>query len=1149
MESANKDVQELHRKTETVHKVVHRQKAKKTQKVPNRQTKCCHCYRSNHNAKDCRFKNASCFQCKGKGHIVPACPQKQKKDFKVHNVDEESSDEIEDCLYSMEVDAKRRARSGPIWVNPAINGKVVKMELDTGSGVSVISKRDFQKLFPNKRLLPTKLVLKTYSGEQINPCGIMKCKVTLNEQAEVLDLYVVENENRPLFGREWLKVLKLDWSSIKTLQVDNAEVKVKALKAKYKSVFSKDLGTVKGVKAHLKVKENTTPKFVKARTVPFAMKPKIEKELEKLVDDGVLEKVTHSQWATPIVPVPKPKDDSIRICGDFKVTVNPVLDIDHYPLPRIEEIFASLGKGKKFTKIDLKNAYLQIEVDDDSKEMLTISTHKGLFRYNRLVFGIASAPAIFQRNIEQIMADIPGVQIILDDMIITGETSELHLQTLGRVLQRLEEYNLRVNEGKCEFFKDKVQFCGHEIDSHGLHKTGEKMRAIVDAPEITNVKQLRAFLGIVQYYARFLPNLATILHPLHQLLKKDVKWKWTPKCEDAVKTVKTMITSNLVLMNFDPTIPVILACDASAYGLGAVLSHKLPDGTERPIAFASRTLNSAEQNYSQIDKEATALVWGVKKFHTYLYGNKFTLVTDHKPLLAIFSPRKGLSSTTGARLQRYALFLSGYIYDIQYKSTTSHGNCDSLSRLPLKETEINKLDATEEFLNSLIDKLPVTCSQIASATRKDPVLSKVYEIVSTGSIGVDTSDLELKPYLNRRTELSLHQGCVMWGNRVIIPSSLRNQVMEELHSGHVGIVKMKSLARSYAWWPNLDSELEELTKHCSGCMANRPSPKESPIHPWEFPKKPWSRVHIDFAGPFMGYMYLVLVDAYSKWPIVKIMKKTTAGHTIDVLRAIFADYGVCDELVSDNGPQFVSEEFRHFLRMNGVKQTFSAPYHPRTNGLAEKFVQTLKQALKAAKHDQGTIAIKVSKFLLQYRNAEHATTKESPAKLFLGRSLVTRLDKIKPNLQKRVESEQAKMVRSVNDRQFDIGQSVAVRDYRAGRDKWVSGKIDSKTGPVSYTVEIVPGVTWRRHADQIRASSENVPVTRDVLIPILPITDTPIQVPASASAGVVPAASSPTLPQAPMTATTGTTPDKSPDVVPERRYPVRERRTPVRLDL
>ncbi|XP_052791854.1 uncharacterized protein K02A2.6-like [Mya arenaria] len=333
--------------------------------------------------------------CKGKGHIVPACPQKQKKDFKVHNVDEESSDEIEDCLYSMEVDAKRRARSGPIWVNPAINGKVVKMELDTGSGVSVISKRDFQKLFPNKRLLPTKLVLKTYSGEQINPCGIMKCKVTLNEQAEVLDLYVVENENRPLFGREWLKVLKLDWSSIKTLQVDNAEVKVKALKAKYKSVFSKDLGTVKGVKAHLKVKENTTPKFVKARTVPFAMKPKIEKELEKLVDDGVLEKVTHSQWATPIVPVPKPKDDSIRICGDFKVTVNPVLDIDHYPLPRIEEIFASLGKGKKFTKIDLKNAYLQIEVDDDSKEMLTISTHKGLFRYNRLVFGIASAPALF----------------------------------------------------------------------------------------------------------------------------------------------------------------------------------------------------------------------------------------------------------------------------------------------------------------------------------------------------------------------------------------------------------------------------------------------------------------------------------------------------------------------------------------------------------------------------------------------------------------------------------------------------------------------------------------------------------------------------------------------------------------------------------
>ena len=382
-----------------------------------------------------------------------------------------------------------------------------------------------------------------------------------------------------------------------------------------------------------------------------------------------------------------------------------------------------------------------------------------------------------------------------------------------------EEYNIRVNPKKCEFFRDKTEFCGHTVDKEGLHKTEEKIKAIVDAPEITNVSQLRSFLGLVQYYARFFEEL--VYHSTSSPSAIEKEWKWTAKCQAAVNKVKSMITSDLALMNYDPAFSLILACDASVYGLGAVLSHKLPDGSERPIAFPSRTLNSAEVNDSQIDMEATSIVWGVKKFNTYLYGNEFTLITDHKPLISIFSPKKALSATTGTRLQRYALFLSGYVYNIQYKKTKAHGNCDSLSQIPLPEIEVHMVDFMDLYLNSLMNNLPVTSSQIANETRNDPILSQVYEIIFNRHFPSYSATTELKPFLSRNKELRLHQGCIMWGTRVIVPDVLWKQVLQELHQGHVSIVKMISLARSYVWWPNIDSELETVAMSCMGCMENK----------------------------------------------------------------------------------------------------------------------------------------------------------------------------------------------------------------------------------------------------------------------------------------------------------------------------------------
>ncbi|XP_056135399.1 uncharacterized protein K02A2.6-like, partial [Lampris incognitus] len=607
-------------------------------------------------------------------------------------------------------------------------------------------------------------------------------------------------------------------------------------------------------------------KFCPPRNVPYALRSKVEAELTRLTDLGVISPVEHSDWATPVVPVNK-KDGTVRLCGDFKVTLNQALCVDKYPIPRIEDLFASLAGGQRFSKLDFSNAYLQMEVVEESRKLLTISTQKGLFCYNRLPFGIASAPALFQKAMDQVLVGLPFTHCYLDDILVSGPDEEIHLKALDDVLTRLEEYGLHVKKDKCMFFQESVEYLGHIIDAAGLHKSPEKERAVVEAPAPTNVSQLRSLLGMINYYGRFIPDLATILQPLNALLHKGKKWQWTTACEAAFRKVKELMVSQKVLTHYNPELSLRLACDASPYGVGAVLSHVMPDGVEKPIAYASRTLSKAEQNYAQIEREALGIVFGIRKFHQYLYGNKFTLLTDHRPLTSILSPVRSTLSMAAARMQHWALLLSAHDYTIEYRKASQHTNADGLSRLPLPDTHDDKIDT-------------------------------------------------------------------------VVPPKLRPRVLNKLHTAHPGVVRMKSLAQSYVWWPGIDSQIELQANSCHSCQRSQREPSLAPLHPWMWPSSPWERIHVDFAGPFEGHMYLVVVDAHSKWPEVQIMDSTTASKTITVLRGLFSRHGLPHILVSDNGPQFCSEEFATFLKASGVKHIRSAPYHPATNGLAERFVQT-----------------------------------------------------------------------------------------------------------------------------------------------------------------------------------------------------------------
>ena len=305
----------------------------------------------------------------------------------------------------------------------------------------------------------------------------------------------------------------------------------------------------------------------------------MEKELEHLVRLGIIEPIQLAEWAAPIVPVLKANKKSVRICGDFKMTVNSASKLDTYPIPKVDDLFARLTGGICFSKLDLSQAYQQLELEENSKQFVVIKTHKGLFRYTRLPFGISSAPGIFQRTMESLLQDIPSVVVYIDDILIRGASEEEHLGNLEQVLSRLEAAGLRLKKNKCTLMAESVTYLGHRIDKD-LHPTQEKVEAVQNAPTPKNVSELKSYLGLLSYYAKFLPNLATVIAPLYQLLQADTKWQWTKGEQDAFAASKNLLLSSQVLAHYDSTLPLVLECDASPYGLGAVLSQRYSDGSE-----------------------------------------------------------------------------------------------------------------------------------------------------------------------------------------------------------------------------------------------------------------------------------------------------------------------------------------------------------------------------------------------------------------------------------------------------------------------------------------------------------------------------------------------------------------------------------------
>ncbi|XP_037929430.1 uncharacterized protein K02A2.6-like [Teleopsis dalmanni] len=958
---------------------------------------CKHCGWRNHESSSCKFKNCKCNNCGRVGHLANICLK--KKTISIVNNNEcknfsnlvNNSDTNNFSIFS--VDDKCHPKSPPPFViDVEVNGVKLAFVLDSGAACSLLSKGDFHKHFGRIKLKKCNDQFVTYSGDIVGILGEFSASIKCRGQSHKLRIVVSDTLSRPVFGRDFMSLFGMEISTLS--QLDD---RVAFLKSRFSTVFAEGLGTYKVHKVKLSLKEDAKPVFCKPRPVPLAWRKEIERQIQDLVKKGVLKLIEDSDWGTPLVPVLK-SNGELRICGDYKSTINKHLLDVRYPLPRIEELFASL-KGQFFTKLDLSNAYNQLELVEESQRLCAWSTHLGIFKITRLPFGVKPAAAIFQKTIENALRGIPNVVNYLDDILISGDTIEEHSNSIEKVLKRLESVGLRLNANKCVFFQKTISYLGFDIDKNGLSKNQDRISAVVNAPIPNNLSEVRAFIGLVNYYSKFIPKFAEIMEPLYALLRKGVKFRWTKSCHYAYENLKKEITSDRFLASFDPSKPIILQTDASNVAIAGTLSHSFPNGTIKPIAFVSRALSTAERNYSAIQKEALAIVFAVTKLRLYLLGNKFVLQTDHKPLLSIFGENKGLPVMAAARIQRWALTLSGFDYTIEYVKG-SENFTDNISRIP--QDLLPSVDTEENSYINFITKnneLNLDFKVIAKETARDPCLAKVKAAIETGKLHL-LKDKIFSPFQTKNLELSIECGCILWGFRSVIPYTLKNRVLKELHASHLGIVKTKALARSYVWWPNIDKDIVNLIDRCIPCKKVQPSPKKSPLIPWEMPSSVWSRIHIDFAGPVKNVYFLVVVDAYSKWVEIFKTKQITAAFTVEKLEELFCRYGLVDAIVSDNGTQFTAWEFQQFLKDNGIKQILTPPGFPATNGQAENFVKTFKKSLEASlsSGEKGSLDIVLKRFLFDYRTMKHCTTRESPAKLMLGREMKTRFDLLKPPL-------------------------------------------------------------------------------------------------------------------------------------------------------
>ena len=928
-------------------------------------TSCTRCGRSpSHARQECPAKDATCHRCKKRGHYNQHCFSKAVADV----MEEREAEECCDVSYLYTVNLEQ----GNSWNSTiSVEGQQTSFKLDTGAEVTVISEHTLQALNPQQIQKATRKLC----GPDRKPLEVLgELPLTLSYKGRscVQKVYVVKGLQRNLLGLPAITSLNI---------LVPVNLVASSVPDQYLPMF-RGLGTFQE-SYEIKLKSGAKPlALFTPRNVPLPLRQRVQEELARMESLGVISKVDQpTSWCAGMVVVPK-KSGAIRICVDYRPLNESVLR-EVYPLPKVDHTLACLAGATVFSKLDANCGFWQIPLAEESRPLTTFITPFGRFAFNKLPFGISSAPELFQRLMNGILSGQKGVLCHMDDVLVFGRTQEEHDSRLHAVLQKLQKSGLTLNRTKCEFNKERLTFLGHVIGAQGISPDPQKTEAVLKMAQPTTATDLRRFMGMVNQLSKFTPHIAELSKPLRELLSSRRSWVWGPSQYDAFSKVKKELTTPKVLALYDLEKATKICADASAYGLGAVLLQQHQPAVWKPVAYASRSMTETEQRYSQIEKESLALVWACEKFSDYVIGKSIQLETDHKPLVPLLGTMS--LDRLPPRILRFRLRLTRFDYKISHVPGKLLYTADTLSRAPVTpagENDKNEESATESFVEAFISYLPANEDRLDAyrrAQQEDPICSEVMTYVMQGWPTRNKIKGDLARYWTERGELSTHDNLLLYGSRIVVPKKLQRETLQKIHQGHQGIQKCRQRVLSSVWWPGVTKNVEEFVKACPDCQRSTPTATE-PLLSTPLPNHPWERVAADLFE-LKGVSHLLVVDYYSRYVEVQKLTTTTSTNVVTALKAIFSRHGVPITFVSDNGPQFDSKEMKHFAAAYGFNHVTSSPHYPRANGEAERSVKTVKSLLD---HSPDPYMA-----LLSYRATPLPWCGLSPAELLMGRRIRT----------------------------------------------------------------------------------------------------------------------------------------------------------------
>ena len=779
-----------------------------------------------------------------------------------------------------------------------------------------------------------------------------------------------------------LKNLNLNFIAEKPLFLkDDHKLKLNKLLENYQDILTNKIGHVKRYKYAIQLKDQ-----IPVRKNPFPLNPlkaeEMDKHIKQLLEDGIIERCI-SPYAAPAFLIDK-KDGSKRLCVDYR-HLNQHVVFDSFPTPRMEEMFQNLHNSKIFTIIDLKSAFYQIELCEQSKPLTAFVVPHGQFQFKFVPFGLAISCQALNRIICDVFGDLRYKYVLpyFDDILIHSNSFEEHLIHIEEVLKRLRFAGFTANPTKSKFAMSSLKFLGFIISEDGVQVDPEKTAAIRNLPLPKTLKQLRSFIGMVSFFRKHIPNLAKIIAPLQNLKRKGIKFHMSNTEIQAFENVKTALISPQVLKfpNFNKQF--IVRTDASDVAMGAVLlqEHK---NVLHPVAYASKKFTETQLRYATTyEKEALALIWALEKFREYLLGKRFILQTDNAALTFLYNHPKQMG-----KIGRWVLKLSEYNFELQHINGTLNTIADALSRLYNEEY-------TEESINNLTE-IPASFISIARHQKEDPFCRGIVQNVK---IGQDEDNFDIKDGILRKRVGKNKLP------RVFIPEKIRNMIIYYFHdvdiSAHGGIMKTyRNIAKRF-WWPNIYTDVLNYVRSCKICQQHKPSNLQ-PGAPMNsiIPDDIWSHVYIDHIGPLAlsrnkKRHCLVIIDGYSKWLEIVPVARPTAELTIKALEKIWTRYGPPTYLISDNARCFIGKLMRQSVLRWGIKHVKTAPYQPSSN-LAERAIKNINAGISTVlrqyskKHNNWDMY--VDGVCYAYNTSFHNSINTTPAAIFLKRELPNPID-------------------------------------------------------------------------------------------------------------------------------------------------------------